>query len=86
MAMSSGLLYKVRETLMEVPDMANHSGCFLCGGGENEILTSIPLMFKMHSIAVCSKCHKLPGEEIKRQVVALEDAQLAARKAARQGI
>ena len=54
------------------------------GGGEDAILVSIPLMFKMHSIAVCSACHKLPGDEIKRQVNAIEAAQLAARKAARE--
>jgi hypothetical protein len=63
--------------------MAKHAGCYLCGGGEDEILTSIPLMFKMHSIAVCRECHKLPGDGIKRQYHAIEAAQLAARKTSR---
>jgi hypothetical protein len=63
--------------------MAKHAGCYLCGGGENEVLTSIPLLSKMYSIAVCSACHKLPGDEIKRQDNAIVAAQLAARKAAR---
>jgi hypothetical protein len=65
--------------------MAKHSGCYLCGGGENETLVSIPLLFKMYSIAVCSNCHRLPGAEIKRQDNAIVAAQLAARKAARVG-
>lgn len=59
-----------------------HSGCFVCGGGKDGILTSIPDMQTMTSVALCSACHALPNDALRRKINAIREAMRLAREAA----
>ena len=62
-----------------------HSGCFVCGGGKDEILTSIPDMISMTSIAICKRCFGMGNEELRTRIDKIRNAMLTARQEAANG-
>lgn len=62
--------------------MNKHNGCFVCGGGHDETLRSMPDMTTMTSIALCAKCWALPNDALKAKVVRIREAMAKARQEA----
>jgi hypothetical protein len=67
--------------------MPKHSGCFICGSTDDEILVSIPVLAAgdAFSAALCRNCYTLPVAEIKRKIETVVEAQKELRKKMRIG-
>ncbi len=65
--------------------MAKHSGCFVCGQGIGQILTSIPDFKAMSSVALCPTCHALSSDDLRRKIDNIRNAMQKAREAAANG-
>lgn len=59
-----------------------HNGCFVCGGGQDAILTSIPDYRDTTSIAVCAKCYALSSDELRKRIDSIRAAMKMAREVA----
>lgn len=63
--------------------MVKHSGCFLCGLSEQEILVSTPIMYLKMSVALCGECRGLANETIRKRVDVIMAQQTEVQRAAR---
>lgn len=59
-----------------------HNGCFVCGQGIGQILTSIPDWKSTSSVALCGKCYALSPDDLRKRIDSIRTAMTKAREAA----
>ena len=66
--------------------MPKHGGCFICGGGHDEILSARPVggIQDVNSVALCKKCFEMDDRTLRLKVRQIEEIKMEALRKARE--